>query len=76
MKPKIKKRLFLKVGDKVRHTVKSAWGEGKVIEEKHSSLAGGFCIVKILFEDGKERSFINDMENECCCCYAGIKILY
>jgi hypothetical protein len=72
----MRKRLYLKVGDKVTHTKYSIWGEGEVIEEKHSSLSGGFCFVRILFEDGNERSFINDMENECCCYYSGIRILY
>ncbi len=69
------KRLYLKVGDKVTHMRYSRWGSGEVVEEKHSSLAGGFSFVRILFEDGNERSFINDMENECCCYYAGIRIL-
>jgi len=72
----MRKRLFLKVGDKVRHKKYSAWGVGEVTEEKHSSLAGGSCLVKILFEDGNERSFINDMDNAQCCYYSGIRILY
>ncbi len=72
----MRKRLYLKVGDKVNHLRYSTWGVGEVVEEKHSLLSGGFCLVRILFEDGNERSFINDMENECCCYYAGIRILY
>ncbi len=72
----MRKRLYLKVGDKVNHLKYSTWGVGEVVEEKHSVLSGGFCLVRILFEDGNERSFINDMENECCCYYAGIRILY
>ena len=68
-------RLFLKVGDRVRHLQFSAWGIGEVVEEKHSSLAGGLCYVRILFEDGSERSFMNDMDNELCCYYAGIRLL-
>ena len=72
----MRKRLYLKVGDKVNHLKYSTWGIGEVVEEKHSLLSGGFCLVRILFEDGNERSFINDMENECCCYYAGIRILY
>ena len=72
----MRKRLYLKVGDKVNHLKYSTWGVGEVVEEKHSLLSGGFCLVRILFEDGNERSFINDMENECCCYYAGIRILY
>jgi hypothetical protein len=50
------------------------WGDGEVVEEKHSILPGGICIVRILFEDGVERSFINDLDNECCCYYAGLRI--
>lgn len=72
----MRKRLYLRVGDKVSHIKYSAWGIGEVIEEKHSLLSGGFSFVRILFEDGSERSFINDMDNECCCYYAGIRILY
>ncbi len=72
----MRKRLYLKVGDKVTHAKYSIWGTGEVIEEKHSCLSDGFCFVRILFEDGNQRSFINDLDNESCCYYAGIKILY
>jgi hypothetical protein len=61
------------VGDIVRHLHFSSWGDGEVIEEKHSVLPGGICLVRILFEDGTERSFINDLDNASCCYYAGIK---
>lgn len=71
----MKPRLFLKVGDLVRHTHYSAWGKGEVIEEKHSILPGGICLVRILFSDGVERSFINDLNNQCCCYYAGLRIV-
>ncbi len=74
-KGRMRKRLYLKVGDKVSHRKYSVWGIGKVIEEKHSSLSGGGCLVKILFDDGNERSFINDMDHECCCYFSGIRIL-
>jgi hypothetical protein len=43
------------------------------VEESHSTLDGGFCLVRVLFEDGVERSFINDLDNECCCYYAGLR---
>ncbi|MEW6571394.1 MAG: DUF3553 domain-containing protein [Nitrospirota bacterium] len=66
-------RLYLRVGDVVRHMRHSTWGDGEVIEEKHSSLPGGMCIVRILFQDGIERSFINDLDHECCCYYAGLR---
>ncbi len=72
----MRKRLYLKVGDKVKHRKYSVWGIGEVTEEKHSSLSGGCCLVKVLFEDGNERSFINDMDSENCCYYSGIRILY
>jgi len=72
----MRRRLYLGVGDKVRHLRYSVWGTGEVIEEKHSSLSGGFSLVKVLFEDGNERSFINDLDSENCCYYCGIRILY
>ncbi len=71
----MRKRLFLKVGDRVKHLRHNCWGVGQVIEEKHSRLMGGFCFVRISFEDGKDRSFINDMENACCCYYSGVRII-
>jgi hypothetical protein len=66
----------LKVGDKVNHLKYSRWGVGEVIEEKHSLRSGGFCFVRVLFEDGNERSFINDLDSSLCCYYTGIRILY
>lgn len=72
----MKQRLYLRVGNKVKHLKYPVWGNGKVVEEKHSSLSGGFCLVKVLFEDGNERSFINAMDSEGCCYYSGIRILY
>jgi len=68
-------RIYLKIGNKVRHLIYSVWGQGEVIEEKHSTLEGGFCLVRILFNDGIERSFINDLDNEACCYYAGIRLV-
>ncbi len=68
-------RIYLKVGDRVRHLRYDIWGYGNVIEEKHSSLEGGFCLVRVMFDDGIERSFINDLDNECCCYYAGVRIV-
>ena len=67
-------RLYLKAGDSVRHSRYTRWGRGEVTEEKHSSLSGGFCLVKIRFEDGEERAFINDMDNSLCCYYAGVRL--
>jgi hypothetical protein len=68
-------RLYLRIGDKVKHIRFHYWGDGEVVEESHSSLPGGFCFVRVIFEDGIERSFINDLDNECCCYYAGVRIL-
>ena len=68
-------RLYLKLGDLVEHRRFFVWGKGKVVEEKHSSLSGGFCMVRILFDDGMERSFINDLDSESCCYYAGIRLV-
>ncbi len=67
-------RLYLKVGDMVRHMHFTIWGEGEVIEEKHSTLPGGLCLVRVLFEDGIDRTFINDLNSECCCYYAGLRL--
>ncbi|HMK49228.1 MAG TPA: hypothetical protein VK435_04185 [Thermodesulfovibrionales bacterium] len=70
----MKPRLYLKVGDLVRHLHHNAWGSGRVVEEKHSTLPGGICLVRILFDDGIERSFLNDLDNECCCYYSGLRL--
>lgn len=71
----MKPRLYLKVGDRVEHRSFFHWGKGKVVEEQHSTLSGGFCLVRILFDDGIERSFINDLDNYSCCYFTGIKII-
>ncbi|HHW20995.1 MAG TPA: hypothetical protein PKV92_02400 [Thermodesulfovibrio thiophilus] len=68
-------KIYLKLGDKVRHLNYCRWGIGEVIEEKNSSLPGGLCLVRILFEDGIERSFINNLDNEMCCYYTGIRLI-
>ena len=68
-------RLYLRAGDTVRHLRYNFWGKGQVVEEKHSLLSGGFCMVRVLFDDGKERSFINDLDNQSCCYYFGIRLL-
>jgi hypothetical protein len=67
-------RLYLKVGDVVRHKHYGVWGNGEVIEEKHSNLPGGLCLIRVLFEDGVERAFINDLNSEGCCYYAGLRL--
>ena len=70
----LRPRLYLRVGDIVRHMRYTCWGEGEVIEEKHSDLPGGLCLVRVLFQDGMERAFINDLDSECCCFYAGLRL--
>ncbi len=67
------KRLFLRLGDRVQHAVYVEWGIGAVVEVMTSVVPGGTCIVRILFEDGKQRTFINDMDSELCCCYRGVR---
>jgi hypothetical protein len=71
-KPRIEKRTYLRVGDKVFHKKFKAWGGGIVIETKSSDLPGGMCFVKILFQDGKQRVFDNSYDSSCCCYYNGI----
>jgi len=68
-------RLYLRLGDVVIHREHRVWGRGQVVEEKHSSLAGGFCMVRVLFDDGKERSFINDLDHQHCCYYFGLRLV-
>lgn len=70
----MRKRLYLRTGDRVKHLRFSFWGMGEVVEERHSVLDGGTCIVRVLFEDGEERSFINDMDSVLCCYYAGLRL--
>jgi len=68
-------RLYLRVGDRVKHVRYPHWGGGEVTEEQHSKLAGGLCMVRIRFDDEVERTFINDLDNSCCCYFAGIRII-
>jgi hypothetical protein len=67
------KRLFLRLGDRVVHAGYDEWGVGAVVEVMTSVVPGGTCIVRILFEDGRQRTFINDMDSELCCCYRGVR---
>ena len=65
--------LFLQVGDRVYHKKYGRWGMGVVVEERTSELPGGFCYVRISFNDGHTRVFDNNLKSECCCYYAGIE---
>lgn len=68
-------RLYLNIGDRVKHNRYYARGNGEVVEETHSTLTGGFCMARVIFDDGIERSFINDLDHECCCYYAGLRLI-
>src|SRR5256885_5954536 len=67
------KRLFLRLGDRVHHVSYEVWGLGVVVEVMTSIVPGGTCLVRILFEDGQQRTFNNDMDSELCCCYLGLR---
>ncbi len=64
--------LYLQVGDRVYHKGFTRWGMGTVVEERRSELPGGFCYVRIDFQDGKVRVFDNNFRSVTCCYYAGI----
>ena len=70
------KRIYLRLGDKVTHRSYGEWGEGVVVEEMTSSVPGGTCLVRIMFDDGRQRTFNNDMENELCCYFFGVRRLF
>ena len=66
-------RLYLRLGDKVHPRDYSQGGEGTVVEEMTSTVPGGTCIVRIKFEDGRQRTFLNDLDSEMCCYYFGVR---
>jgi hypothetical protein len=74
-KPIRERHTYLHVGDKVFHKKFKSWGGGIVTETWTSDLPGGFCYVRILFQDGKQRVFDNNFDSTCCCYYAGITLL-
>jgi hypothetical protein len=65
--------LYLKVGDRVYHKKFIRWGMGIVSEERMSDVPGGFCYVRINFQDGKVRVFDNNLRSGNCCYYSGIE---
>ena len=73
--PKNKGETYLRVGDKVFHKKYQSWGGGIVTETWSSDLPGGFCFVRIQFQDGKKRVFDNSLRSACCCYYTGIILL-
>ena len=68
-----RKRLYLRVGDEVNHLRYDEWGIGVVMEVMTSSVPGGTCLVRIRFQDGQLRCFNNDLDNESCCYYFGVR---
>jgi hypothetical protein len=66
-------RLYLRLGDVVTHRDYRQWGDGTVVEEMTSTVPGGTCLVRIKFEDGRERTFSNDLDNQTCCYYFGLR---
>lgn len=67
------KRIYLRLGDRVTHRWHEEWGEGAVVEERTSIVPGGTCLVRLLFEDGQQRTFNNDLDNEQCCYFFGLR---
>ena len=67
------KRLYLRVGDEVNHLRYEEWGIGVVMEVMTSSVPGGTCLARVRFQDGQLRCFNNDLENEACCYYFGVR---
>lgn len=66
-------RLYLRLGDRVYHDIHQEWGLGAVVEEMTSSVEGGTCLVRILFDDGSQRTFNNDLDHEMCCYFMGLR---
>ena len=66
-------RLYLRLGDRVSHRDYLHWGEGTVVEEMTSTVSGGTCLIRITFEDGRQRTFNNDLDADMCCYYFGIR---
>ena len=67
------KRLYLRVGDEVNHLRYEEWGLGVVLEVMTSSVPGGTFLARVRFQDGQLRCFNNDLDNEACCYYFGVR---
>jgi hypothetical protein len=67
------KRLYLGVGDEVNHLRHEQSGIGVVMEVMTSSIPGGTCLARVRFQDGQLRCFNNDLDNEACCYYFGLR---
>lgn len=68
-----KKRTYLNVGDEVNHLHYEEWGLGVVMEVMTSSVPGGTCLARVRFQDGQLRCFNNDLDNQTCCYYFGLR---
>jgi hypothetical protein len=68
-----RKRLYLRVGDEVNHARYEEWGIGVVMECMTSSVPGGTCLARVRFQDGQLRCFNNDLDNDACCYYFGVR---
>ncbi len=66
-------RLYLRLGDRVYQPSREEWGMGAVVEEMTSTIEGGTCLVRILFDDGYQRTFNNDLDSDMCCYRMGLK---
>lgn len=65
---------YLRIGDNVIHEKFPEWGVGVVVEEKNSIVTGGISLIRIVFKDGEEKCYINNLDDYNCCYYAGIKL--
>lgn len=68
-----RKRLYLRLGDRVYSEAHDEWGTGEVVEEMTSTVWGGTCLVRVNFDDGQQRTFHNDLDHEMCCYFLGIR---
>lgn len=66
-------RLYLRLGDRCYHGNRQEWGCGAVVEEMTSTIEGGTCLVRILFDDGVQRTFDNDLDSDRCCYFMGLR---
>ena len=66
-------RLYLRLGERVYHEYYEEWGSGAVVEEMTTTIVGGTCLVRILFEDGEQRTFNNDLDHDMCCAFMGVR---
>lgn len=66
-------RLYLRLHDVVTHRDYRQWGEGRVVEEMTSTVPGGTCLVRVQFQDGRLRTFNNDLDAQACCYYFGVR---